>query len=157
VVGAGDSFAVDSGTRVRVLHPPPAGPSGDRGLSDNESSVVMAVEAAGRRWLLTGDLDGEAVERFVAADPDTCDVLVAPHHGSVTSLPPLVAAATRPRVVLVSGLEGNSWPLVREAYAAASGTAAVLVTGRSGAIAVDADAASLVVHRFSGGRWQPAP
>ena len=117
----------------------------------------MAVEAAGRRWLLTGDLEGRAIERFVAADPDRCDVLVAPHHGSITSLPPDVAAATQPAIVLVSGAEGRSWPLVREAYAAAAGGAQVFQTGRAGALAVEADAAALVVRRFSGGRWRQVP
>jgi competence protein ComEC len=152
-VQAGDSFAVDAHCRVRVLHPPPGPPSG----SDNEASVVLAVEAAGRRWLLTGDLEGAAAERFVAADPDTCDVLLAPHHGSATSLPPDIAAATRPRVVVVSGAESRSWPLVRSAYAVASDAAAVLTTARDGAIAVEADAARLVITRFSGGRWRPVP
>ena len=152
-VQAGDSFAVDAHCRVRVLHPPPGPPSG----SDNEASVVLAVEAAGRRWLLTGDLEGAAAARFVAADPDTCDVLLAPHHGSATSLPPDIAAATRPRVVVVSGAESRSWPLVRSAYAVASDAAAVLTTARDGAIAVEADAARLVITRFSGGRWRPVP
>jgi len=151
VVAAGDSFAVDAACRVRVLAPAP----GDAAESDNESSLVLAVESAGRRWLLTGDLEGAALRRFVAADPDGCDVLVAPHHGSVTSLPPDVAAATRPAVVLVSGPGGRSWPVVRSAYAASSGGAEVLATGRSGAIAVDADAATMLVTRFSGGRWRP--
>jgi competence protein ComEC len=158
IVQAGDSFAVDPQCRVRVLHPA-AGAAGEAGVdgSDNEQSLVMAVEAAGRRWLLTGDLEGRAIDRFVAADPDRCDVLVAPHHGSITSLPPDVAAATQPAVVLVSGAEGRSWPLVRAAYAAAAGGAEVLQTGRAGALAVEADAATLVVRRFSGGRWRQVP
>ena len=155
VVAAGDSFAVDPQCRVRVLHPP------DRDKpacgTDNEASLVMAIEAAGRRWLLTGDLEGGAARRFVAADPDGCDVLVAPHHGSATSLPPDVATATQPAIVLVSGAEGRSWPLVRAAYAAAAGGAEVLQTGRAGALAVEADAGSLSVLRFSGGRWRQVP
>ena len=156
IVQAGDSFAVDPQCRVRVLHPA-AGAAAAIGDTDNESSLVMAVEAAGRRWLLTGDLEGRAAERFIAADPDGCDVLVAPHHGSITSLPPDLAAATQPSVVLVSGAEGRSWPLVREAYAAAARGADILQTGRAGAIAVEADAATLSVRRFSGGRWQQVP
>ncbi|MFM7243821.1 MAG: ComEC/Rec2 family competence protein [Planctomycetaceae bacterium] len=152
-VRAGDSFAVDAQCRVRVLHPPPGPASG----TDNEASVVLAVEAAGRRWLLTGDLEGPAAARFVADDPDTCDVLLAPHHGSATSLPPDVAAATRPQVVVVSGAETRSWPLVREAYASAAGGAEVLATARDGAIAIEADAARLAVSRFRGGRWRREP
>jgi competence protein ComEC len=156
IVRAGDSFAIDPQCRVRVLHPATDAAAGAGG-TDNEASLVMAVEAAGRRWLLTGDLEGRAAKRFVAADPDGCDVLVAPHHGSITSLPPDLAAATQPSVVLVSGAEGRSWPLVREAYSVAAGGADVLQTGRAGAIAVEADAATLSVRRFSGGRWQQVP
>jgi competence protein ComEC len=152
-VQAGDSFAVDAQCRVRVLHPPPGPAVG----SDNEASLVLAVEAAGRRWMLTGDLEGPAAARFVAAHPDSCDVLLAPHHGSATSLPPAVAAATRPQVVVVSGAESRSWPLVREAYASAAAGAEVLATARDGAIAIEADAARLVVSRFRGGRWRQVP
>jgi len=151
-VKAGDSFAIDPHCRVRVVGGGEGSNPGDV-LSDNETSLVMAVESAGRRWLLTGDLEGRSLSRFVAADPDTCDVLVAPHHGSLTSLPADIALATRPEVVLVSGAGGRGWPTVQAAYAQAAGDAEVLLTGRTGAIAVDADAATLVVRRFRDGRW----
>jgi competence protein ComEC len=150
-VRAGDSFAVDPLCRARVLHaeggPPEAG--------DNERSLVLAVEAAGRRLLLTGDLEGPALASFVAGDPDSCDVLVAPHHGSRTSLPAHVAAATRPGLVLVSGVGGAAWPEVRDAYCTAAGGAVVLKTGGEGAIAVSLAAAAVDVARFTGGRWRP--
>ncbi|MFM8804569.1 MAG: ComEC/Rec2 family competence protein, partial [Planctomycetia bacterium] len=99
---AGDSFALDPLCRIRVLHPA-AQTSRQQGsppheaappVQDNETSLVLAVESAGRRLLLTGDIEGDALARFVASDPDTCDVLVAPHHGSRTSLPPDIARAT---------------------------------------------------------------
>jgi hypothetical protein len=47
--------------------------------------------------------------------------------------------------------------VTRSAYAVASDAAAVLTTARDGAIAVEADAARLVITRFSGGRWRPVP
>ena len=160
---AGDSFALDAACRVRVLHPfadeppAPAGIGGDRRAADNATSLVVAVESAGRRLLLTGDIEGDAVARFVAADPDSCDVLVAPHHGSRTSLPPDVATATEPAVVLVSGAGGRGWDDVRDAYAAACGAAVpdVLQTGGGGAIAVDFAAAAIEVSRFAAADWRP--
>jgi competence protein ComEC len=158
-VATGDAFALDRACRVRVLHPASdAAPgNGDR-EADNETSIVLAIESAGRSLLLTGDLERRALARFVAADPDSCDVLVAPHHGSRTSLPPDIARATAPRVVLVSGVGGTGWPEVRDAYRhAAGGTAAtVLKTGGEGAIRVAFDAESLAVERFAAGRWRPA-
>jgi competence protein ComEC len=167
-VEAGDSFAVDRQCRVRVLHPTRAAAdqagtgSAAVGLrfpsreADNQTSLVMAVESAGRRWLLTGDIEGEALAGFIAADPDSCDVLVAPHHGSRTSLPAGIAVATKPKVVLVSGGRNPSWTEVRAAYAAAAAGAAVLNTGGTGAIAVDADASGIAISRFHAGRWRPA-
>ena len=166
-VKAGDSFAVDRQCRVRVLHPTRAAAdqagtgSAAVGLrfpsreADNQTSLVMAVETAGRRWLLTGDIEGEALAGFIAGDPDSCDVLVAPHHGSRTSLPAGIAVATKPKVVLVSGGRNPSWPEVRAAYAAAAEGAAVLNTGGTGAIAVDADASGIAISRFYAGRWRP--
>jgi len=156
----GDSLSLEPLVRVRVVHaagavPPPA--AAVRG--DNASSLVLAVETAGRRLLLTGDLEGPALRAFAASGPGECDVLVAPHHGSATSLPADIARATRPHYVLVSGREGRSWPLVREAYAAAAGRPpeAMLLTGGAGAIAVTLTAGGVAVERFSAGRWRPMP
>jgi competence protein ComEC len=157
---AGDAFAIDPLCRVRVLHPaddappdgtPPAGPA-----DDNASSLVLSVEAAGRRLLLTGDLEGEALAAFAASGPGECDVLVAPHHGSRTSLPADIARATRPGLVLVSGRGGRGWPEVQRSYeqAAGSGRTAVLKTGSEGAVAVTLTAGEVSAERFWAGRWR---
>ena len=169
-VAAGDSFAVDPLCRVRVLHPQKR----VRGLhphqedgghfwgrhADNETSIVMAVEAAGRRLLFTGDLEGAALRRFVAADPDSCDVLVAPHHGSITSLPADIAKATEADWVLVSGDGGRRWGDVERAYSTARGEArpaTVLKTGGTGAIGIDLAASTMTVAQFSRGAWRAVP
>lgn len=154
---AGDSFAIDPLCRARVHHPPAdGGTTANRGAGKNQSSLVVSIEAAGRRLLLTGDLEGEALQRFLASPLEACDVLVAPHHGSHTSLPADIAAATRPRYVLASGRGGRRWPEVRQAYgAAAGGGAEVLVTGREGALAVWLTASCVDVTRYAAGRWQP--
>ena len=150
---AGDAFAVDPLCRVRVLHPTMAD-GRDEG-DDNATSLVLSVESAGRRLLLTGDLDGAALESFIATAPGSCDVLLAPHHGAATSLPADIARATTPSIVLVSGRGGRAWPVVREAYAVASGAdAAVLKTGGEGAVAVTLTAGAVTVERFDAGRWQ---
>jgi competence protein ComEC len=154
---SGDSFAVDPLCRARVLHADPAPGAPSPRDRDNETSLVVAIDAAGRRLLLTGDLEGRALARFVTAEPGPCDVLVAPHHGSRTSLPPDIARATTPAWVVVSGAGGASWPEVRAAYEAAtpSRSAAVLKTGGEGAIALAITAGAVTVERFAGGRWRP--
>ena len=153
---AGHSFAIDSLCRGRVLHPPPgAGSEARIGRADNESSLVLSVEAAGRRLLLTGDLEGDALRRFVASAPGACDVLVAPHHGSHTSLPADIAAATRPQYIVASWRRGRRWPEVQQAYAAAAGgVGEVLITGQAGALAVSLTAERVVVERYADGGWQ---
>jgi competence protein ComEC len=154
---AGDSFAIDPLCRARIHHPPAAeDPAAEHVADDNQSSLVVSIEAAGRRLLLTGDLEGTALQRFLAGPLEACDVLVAPHHGSHTSLPADIAARTRPRYVLASGRGGRRWPEVRRAYGAAAGAEAeVFLTGRAGAIAVWLTAGSVEVQRYAAGRWQP--
>jgi len=156
-VRAGEEIPCDSLCRVRILHHDAVA------ADDNQTSLVLAVESAGRRMLLTGDLEGHALAAFVASDPDTCDVLLAPHHGSVTSLPPEIARSTRPEWVVVSGPGGSRWPEVRAAYEHASGAvrpARVVKTGgpdagvdSSGAVAVSLAAAGVTVRQFRAGRW----
>jgi len=170
---AGDSFALDPLCRIRVLHPEAGSDDPERhavalqakAMCDNETSLVLAVESAGRRLLLTGDLEGEALARFVASDPEHCDALIAPHHGSLTSLPPDIARVTAADWVVVSGLGAAGWPEVRDAYARArrdGGLASVVKTGpdaesAGGAIALTLTASSVRVEQFEAGRWREVP
>ena len=165
---AGDSFALSALCRVRVLHPPaeaaarPLPHDPDRRAADNETSLVLAVESAGRRLLLTGDIERDALRRFVAAGVERCDVLVAPHHGSRTSLPPDIARVTRPSWVLVSGSGNGAWPEVRRAYLRAAASPApategasvsVVKTGDEGAVALSLTAGGITAARWMG-RWR---
>jgi competence protein ComEC len=151
VVASGDAFSLDTGCLVRVLHPG----RGEPFRSDNEASLVLSVEVGGRRLLLTGDIEGEAVSRLVATNHGRCDVLVAPHHGTVTSLPPAIAEATMPRVVLVSGLGGTRWSDVRTAYARAAGNppSRVIKTGARGAIRVRLSDDRIGIDRYATDGW----
>ena len=154
---AGDAFAVDPLCRVRVLHPAAGQRQGEHhDGDDNATSLVLSIESAGRRLLLTGDLEGPALAAFAASAPGVCDVLMAPHHGTATSLPADIARATAPSIVLVSGRGGRSWPAVRDAYVTASGgeRAVVLKTGGEGAVAITLTAGAVTADRFHGGRWQ---
>ncbi|RLS35182.1 MAG: ComEC/Rec2 family competence protein [Planctomycetota bacterium] len=156
----GDEIPFDGLCRVRVLHPRRATVEGDeargRGPTDNESSLVVAVESAGRRILLTGDLEGGALDRFVAEGPGRCDVLIAPHHGSLASLPPALARVTAPEWVVVSGAAGPRFEEVRRAYESAAGAdhpARVLRT--EGAVRLRLTAAGTQASQFRNGRWRP--
>jgi competence protein ComEC len=82
--GYGQAFAVGP-VDLQVLWPPPDSPTrgpGD-GSTANEASVVLLVEAAGLRLLLTGDIEpeGQAVLARLLSGLRV-DVLKLPHHGS---------------------------------------------------------------------------
>jgi competence protein ComEC len=94
----------------------------------------------GQAMLLSGDIE-QSVERGLAGKPSkqlAADVLVAPHHGSLTSSTPAFVRAVNPAVVLVPAGYRNRYgfprPAVRERYADIG--AAMYVTGREGAITV---------------------
>ena len=97
---AGERFEL-GGARFSVLL------AGDHGAGrderPNERSLVLAVDYAGRRFLLTGDA-GESTERVLLGRYGAAlraDVLKVGHHGSRFSTTPEFLAAVAPDVALV--------------------------------------------------------
>jgi competence protein ComEC len=80
---AGQSLVSGGGATLEVLHPPQRGIAG----SNNANSIVLAIEYAGRRVLLTGDLEPPGLAELLKNEPLDCDVILAPHHGSPRSNP----------------------------------------------------------------------
>jgi competence protein ComEC len=105
-VWTGDLLRTADDCRIEVLHPPRRGVLG----SDNANSIVLAIEYAGRRLLLTGDLESPGLDDVLAEEPYDCDVLLAPHHGSAYSSAPRVAARCRPEWTIISGRPSCSRP-----------------------------------------------
>ncbi|HET6807085.1 MAG TPA: DNA internalization-related competence protein ComEC/Rec2 [Frateuria sp.] len=132
---AGQAWRWD-GVAFRVLSPG-AHAAGRR----NDRSCVLAVDGAGGRLLLTGDI-GSELEPAVAAAVGSArpTVLVVPHHGSRYSSDPSFIAAIAPRLALVSAgwhnRFGHPHPLVLARYARAG--VPLLNTATRGAIEVDA-------------------
>jgi competence protein ComEC len=71
--------------------------------SDNANSLVLRLEYAGRRMLLTGDLEPPGLEDVLAEEPLDCDAILAPHHGSRRSDPTGFALWSTPEHVVISG------------------------------------------------------
>ena len=65
LVRDGDRLRLDDGVEIRVLHPPFGRPHSD----DNANSIVLSIEFAGRRILLTGDLDGHGQTTLLSTPP----------------------------------------------------------------------------------------
>ncbi|THJ04521.1 DUF4131 domain-containing protein [Nocardioides sp.] len=130
-------------TTVQVVHPDIAGPVGGAGdgSSANDASVVLLVEAAGVRMLLTGDLEppGQARLAGLLRDLDV-DVLKVPHHGSAHQDDDWLASL-RPELAVVSVGADNDYghpaPGLLATLEAAG--AEVLRTDESGDIAILVD------------------
>lgn len=76
----------------------------------NPKSCVLQIEARGERMLLTGDID-MAAERALLESPLAIptDWLQSPHHGSRSSSSMALLDRLRPKAVLISRGQGNSF------------------------------------------------
>jgi competence protein ComEC len=119
---------------LHVLWPPP---DAGRESSRNDRSLVLRIDVAGSRVLLTGDIGRDAEAALVASGSGLrAEVLKVPHHGSRHSSSPEFLAAVSAEVALVSAPCSQRGRLpTREALERlrASG-ASVWWTGRDGAL-----------------------
>ncbi len=138
-ISGGDRLRGGDHCQIEVLHPPRRGVLG----SDNANSIVLAVECDGRRLLLTGDLESPGLDDVLAEAPLECDVLLAPHHGSVYSAAPRVAAWCKPKATIISGSPRDQSPAVQAAYGARG---RVWHTARVGAVEAVMTAGDVRVH-----------
>ena len=127
-------------TRLQVLWPtsgePGTGP-GD-GTAANDASVVLLVEVAGLRLLLTGDLEPPGQAALARTLPDLAvDVLKVPHHGSsYQDLGWLTGLGARVAVVTVGEDNDYGHPAPSVLTALESAGARVLRTDTDGSVAV---------------------
>lgn len=95
---------VIGGVAVRVVAP------GGGGDPANDASVVLQLSFAGRRLLLTGDVERAGEHALLRGGGELgADVLKVPHHGSRTSSGGAFVAAVRPRLAVVSCGWANRW------------------------------------------------
>ena len=74
-----------------------------RQAPENNASVVLRVDAGGRRFLLTGDIEAEAEITFAFDGRDLkADVLKVAHHGSRSSTTERFLKAVDPRLAVIS-------------------------------------------------------
>lgn len=139
------------GVNFQVLHPPPLFP-----YLRNDSSCVLQIEAGGRVALLPGDI-GRHVEARLVRDHGPqlkAELLLVPHHGSLTSSGESFIASVRPHWAVVSTGAGNRFHLPRAEVIAryqAAG-ARVLDTAQTGALHFRLD--STGAHLLAAARQQ---
>ncbi len=162
VVAAGDPPLSWGDTRIRVLHPGPAGRAGaprDAGGESrpNDRSMVLRVEVGDQAVLLVGDLErnGEAALLRSGATL-AAHVLKVPHHGSRQSSTDAFVRAVRPHTAVISVGHRNPFrhphPDVMARYRAAG--VGVWRTDHHGAIRIDMTSTKTTV---SGRRNGPHP
>ncbi len=141
---------------LQVLWPVPGTPTtgpGD-GSTANDASVVLLVEVAGVRLLLTGDIEPDAQAALARAWPGLrADVLKVPHHGSrYQDLGFLGGLGAR--LALVSAGEDNDYghPAPETLAALADTGAEVLRTDLDGDLAVVVRGDELLAVTRGGGR-----
>lgn len=103
----------------------------------NNGSMVIRIEAAGRRVLLCGDIQRRATEALLQGGVDLgADVMELPHHGSHHERAETFVRTVDPRVVLQS-TGWSRWR--RDRWADVLTGATRLVTARDGACWVEID------------------
>ncbi|QIZ75987.1 DNA internalization-related competence protein ComEC/Rec2 [Ferrimonas lipolytica] len=76
----------------------------------NDGSCVLLIESATHRLLLSGDIEKDGEQAWLAATRDSkVDVLIAPHHGSNTSSSAAFVARTAPTHVVFAAGRNNRW------------------------------------------------
>ena len=120
---AGQSWEWD-GVQFEVLHPVQALSIRPVPSSNARSCVLQVRSHEDRRALLTGDIEAAQEQRLVASGVDLrAEVLMVPHHGSISSSSPSFVQAVQPKVAMIQAGYRNRFghpdPRVLERYRAA--------------------------------------
>jgi competence protein ComEC len=118
----------------------------------NNASCVLRVSAGSHSLLLTGDIERQAERELLASrTPLAADVVVVPHHGSLTSSSPAFVDAVDPIIAVVSAGHANRWgfPVPQVVSRWQSGGAYVLSTADEGAVFLRICAAGGIVDAAS--------
>lgn len=85
-------------------------PTLDRSVEDNDASIVLLLEAYGKRILFTGDM-GEKVEERLEKEGllPPLDVLKVAHHGSKTGTSAQFLDVTQPKLAIISVGRNNRY------------------------------------------------
>lgn len=101
----------------------------------NDTSILIAIETAGRRLLLNGDIANEAMTNLMQLEDLHADITDLPHHGSIVESSPDWVRAVSPTIALQSSgrtrLYQDGWPAILEGMEVKR-----LVTARDGMVQV---------------------
>ncbi|MCZ6770386.1 MAG: DNA internalization-related competence protein ComEC/Rec2 [Proteobacteria bacterium] len=148
---AADGWTWD-GVSFRILHPFPR----DQG-SRNDRSCVLAIDGSGGGALLPGDVEsgGESLllDRYGAAL--AAEILIVPHHGSISSSTAAFADAVRPAFAVVSAGYRNRYgfPHAQVVARYRNRGARVLNTAKQGAVRLEVGRHAIRVSTYRESGW----
>lgn len=130
--------------RIHMLWPL-GDPNAQPQISDNDKSLVSMIEFAGARVLLCSDIERFAQRQIIGLHPGLkARVVVAPHHGSVTTLDAGFLTQLEASVVLCSCGQRD---FDQRRVAGRDGHMQVCYTARDGAVSICIDADGAVQRR----------
>ncbi len=127
--------------------------------STNHRSLVLRLQFGKRSFLFPGDIGVESEKLLVRNGGGlNSDVLLAPHHGSLTSSSPAFIEAVSPAMIVVSAGTARQDSLPAPAHRRQWGQKGiqVLVTSRQGTVTCCTDGTMLQADTFTGDKyhWQ---
>lgn len=137
---------VRGGVSFEVLWPPS---ESDQTLEPNDSSTVLRLTYRGRSILLTGDIEEYAQQRLLERGGLHADVLVLPHHGSVTPTLPAFIKAVDPRLAVQSSHRRNE---NQDDLLFVLGRIPLFNTAEDGAVLIEMAGGNLRVRGYKSGR-----
>jgi len=152
-VSAGDSMRIGE-VYITVLHPGATFRQRTKKTyaAENDRSLVVRLELAGRTLLFAGDIHAEGERELQRNVTDLAvDLVKVPHHGSRTSSSGDLVAAFRPAVAVITVGDGNPYhhPSTETETRYRENGATVYRTDRHGAITVRLSPAGLDVQPWS--------
>ena len=155
-LSTGGRFALDD-IRLSVLWPDPGRVPLDppnAGRAINDVSIVLLGEVAGRRFLLTGDVEDDIDPVLAGRGLPAVDILKVAHHGSATASTAAFLAEVRPRIAIVSSGAGNPYghPARSTIDRLSASGAQVLRTDLDGSVGLTIESDGEIRVATSGGR-----
>lgn len=142
-LAAGEKIVLDEEVFAEVLHPNVC----DK-FKGNEHSLVLRLVYRQTEWLLTGDVENEAIGRMLSAGGDVeADVLKIPHHGGLSSFNEDFYQAVKPKAVVISvGVNNYNHPhsAVTEYFSQAG--IPCYITKEKGAVMTESDGETIEIR-----------
>jgi competence protein ComEC len=120
-----------------------------RFINSNDQSLVLRLEINGKSFLFTADISAGLAERLSKKKKLKADVLMAPHHGSPSSMSRNFIKSVAPEYIAISAGRNNRFNFPAQSlYDLQKKGIEVLSTGRDGTITFNLVNGEITVSRY---------